>query len=145
MEDPTKVHDAVSVKPTRIFLGLRKQLRNIKAAQPTREFACPSFQFVRQTDIHCHLLHLLFHLLFWQSFEPCIEPDVFLHSQPGEEEQAQGTAESTMLGLYLALAFSRNVCLLGKTSFKAKVSRRGYKTGCAQLGPISGCGYSALM
>lgn len=82
----------------RVFLVLRKQLRNVKPAELTREFACPSFQLMRQTNIHCHLLHLLFHLLFRQPFEPSIEPDVLFHSQPREQEQAQGTAESTTLG-----------------------------------------------
>jgi len=110
LEDPAKVHDAASVKPKRVFLGLRKHIRNVEAAVPTREFACPSFQFVRQTDIHCHLLHLLFHLLFRQPFEPSVEPDVLLHSQPREQKQAQGTAESTMLGFTISITASMFVC-----------------------------------
>lgn len=46
---------------------------------------------MRQPNIIHNLFHLCLHLLLWQALQTGVEPDVFLHCQPGLQQTTQFT------------------------------------------------------
>lgn len=68
-----------------------KQLKCIKRLiiTLTGQRAGARLAFVRQSDIIHNLFHLSLDLLLWQALQTGVEPDVFLHCQPGLQQIAQ--------------------------------------------------------
>lgn len=72
-----------SLQMSNITCEKTKTLQGIKILILTRQRAGAGLSFVRQSDIIHDVLHLGLHLLLRQPLQTSVEPDVFLHRQPG--------------------------------------------------------------